>query len=49
MACLYGYKRGQGGHGFDQNRETDQSAEKMFVWDVLFQAELIKQCVLLSR
>ena len=23
--------------------------EKMLAWDVLFQAELIKQCVLLSR
>jgi hypothetical protein len=24
-------------------------AEKMIFWDVLFQAKLIKQCVLLSR
>ena len=25
MACRYGYKRGQGVHGLDQSRETDQS------------------------
>jgi hypothetical protein len=24
MLCRYGHKRGQGGHGLDQGRETDQ-------------------------
>jgi len=49
MVCRYDYKRGQGGQGLIKVEKPINLAEKMLAWDVLFQTELIKQCVLLNR